>query len=95
MILRRRRPHAFEHDGDRTAIRLGDDERSMLANLAGQFRAVVADDADPDLRRLYPTAYPDDLDPLMADNIAIGITGCALQHYAGLLINNLILARCD
>ena len=49
MILRRRRPHAFEHDGDRTAIRLGDDERSMLANLAGQFRAVVADDADPDL----------------------------------------------
>ena len=60
MILRRRRPHAFEHDGDRTAIRLGDDERSMLANLAGQFRAVVADDADPDLRRLYPTAYPDD-----------------------------------
>ena len=60
MILKRRRPHAFERDGDRTAIRLGDDERSMLANLAGQFRTLVADDADPDLRRLYPTAYPDD-----------------------------------
>ena len=60
MILRRRRPHAFERDGDRTAIRLGDDERSMLVDLAGQFRAVVMDDADPDLRRLYPTAYPDD-----------------------------------
>ena len=60
MILRRRRPHAFERDGDRTAIRLGDDERSMLVDLAGQFRAVVVDDADPDLRRLYPTAYPDD-----------------------------------
>ena len=60
MILRRRRPHAFERDGDRTAIRLGDDERSMIVDLAGQFRAVVVDDADPDLRRLYPTAYPDD-----------------------------------
>ena len=60
MILRRRRPHAFERDGDRTAIRLGDDERSMLVDLAGQFRAVVVDDADPNLRRLYPTAYPDD-----------------------------------
>ena len=60
MILKRRRPHAFERDGDRTAIRLGDDERSMLVDLAGQFRAVVVDDADPDLRRLYPTAYPDD-----------------------------------
>ena len=60
MILKRRRPHAFERDGDRTAIRLGDDERSMLVDLAGQFRAVVADDADPNLRRLYPTAYPDD-----------------------------------
>ena len=32
----------------------------MLVDLAGQFRAVVVDDADPDLRRLYPTAYPDD-----------------------------------
>jgi len=60
MILKRRRPHAFERDGDRTAIRLGDDERSMLVDLAGQFRAVVVDDADPNLRRLYPTAYPDD-----------------------------------
>ena len=60
MILRRRRPHAFEREGDRTAIRLGNDERSMLVDLAGQFRAVVVDDADPDLRRLYPTAYPDD-----------------------------------
>jgi len=60
MILKRRRPHAFERDGDRTAIRLGNDERSMLVDLAGQFRAVVADDADPNLRRLYPTAYPDD-----------------------------------
>ena len=60
MILRRRRPHAFERDGDRTAIRLGDDERSILVDLAGQFRAVGMDDADPNLRRLYPTAYPDD-----------------------------------
>jgi len=60
MILKRRRPHAFERDGDRTAIRLGEDERSMLADLAGQFRSVVSDDSDPDLKRLYPTAYPDD-----------------------------------
>ena len=34
----------------------------MLVDLAEQFRSVVDDDHDPGLRRLYPTAYPDDPD---------------------------------
>ena len=59
MILRRQRPVAFQRVGDRTLIRLEEEERLMLVDLAGQFRSVVADDHDPGLRRLYPTAYPD------------------------------------
>ena len=51
---------ALRRDGDRTTVLLGDDERSMLIDLAEQFRSVLAADADPDLRRLYPTAYADD-----------------------------------
>ena len=62
MILRRQRPVAFQRVGDRTLIRLKEEERLMLVDLAGQFRSVVADDHDPGLRRLYPTAYPDNPD---------------------------------
>ncbi|MBI03901.1 MAG: hypothetical protein CL468_07695 [Acidimicrobiaceae bacterium] len=58
VILRRQRPVAFQRVGDRTLIRLEEEERLMLVDLAGQFRSVVADDHDPGLRRLYPTAYP-------------------------------------
>ena len=62
MIRRRQRPTAFQRVGDRTLIRLEEEERLMLVDLAGQFRSVVADDHDPGLRRLYPTAYPDNPD---------------------------------
>ena len=58
--MRRKGPVALRRDGDRTTVLLGDDERSMLIDLAEQFRSVLAADADPDLRRLYPTAYADD-----------------------------------
>ena len=51
---------ALRRDGDRTTVLLDADERSMLIDLAEQFRSVLAADADPDLRRLYPTAYADD-----------------------------------
>ena len=51
---------ALRRDGDRTTVLLDDDERSMLIDLAEQFRSVLAADADPDLRRLYPTPYADD-----------------------------------
>jgi len=60
MFLRRKGPVALRRDGDRTTVLLGDDERSMLVDLAEQFRSVLATDADPDLRRLYPAAYADD-----------------------------------
>ncbi|MBR13297.1 MAG: hypothetical protein CL442_09235, partial [Acidimicrobiaceae bacterium] len=62
MILRRRKALAFRRDGDRTTVLLGPDERDLVAHLAGQFHAVVADDDDPHLTRLYPTAYVDDAD---------------------------------
>jgi len=51
---------ALRRDGDRTTVLLGDEERSMLIDLAEQFRSVLAADDDPDLRRLYPAAYADD-----------------------------------
>jgi len=60
VFMRRKGPVALRRDGDRTTVLLGDDERSMLIDLAEQFRSVLAADADPDLRRLYPTAYADD-----------------------------------
>ena len=58
--MRRKGPLALRRDGDRTTVLLDDDERSMLIDLAEQFRSVLAAAADPDLRRLYPTAYADD-----------------------------------
>ena len=62
MILRHRHHAGFERQGERVEIRLGSDERELVVDLAEQFRSVVAADDDPDLRRLYPTAYPGDLD---------------------------------
>jgi len=45
-------------------LRLPDPERELLGNLVSQLRQLVADPAaaerDPSLRRLFPTAYPDD-----------------------------------
>ena len=31
-----------------------------MANLAAQFRSLLSEDAGPDQRRLYPSAYPND-----------------------------------
>ena len=62
MILRQRRNAGFERRDDKVEICLSDDERELVADLAEQFRSVLAADRDPDLRRLYPTAYPDDTD---------------------------------
>jgi hypothetical protein len=42
-------------------IRLPDPEREVLAHLVGELRQVLAAGTDqPDLRRLFPTAYHDD-----------------------------------
>ena len=60
MIPGRQRPVAFERSGARIRIRLGSEERDLIVGLADQFRSVLTDDDDPSLRRLYPTAYPDD-----------------------------------
>ena len=62
MILRQRRNASFERRGDRVEICLSNDERDLVADLAKQFRLVLAADREPDLRRLYPVAYPDDTD---------------------------------
>ena len=81
MFLRRKGPVALRRDGDRTTVLLGDDERSMLVDLAEQFRSVLAADGDPDLRRLYPAAYADD-----AERDA---------DYAELVHDDLLRARLD
>jgi hypothetical protein len=59
-MVRRRRPVAFARSGNLVAVRLGDEERDLMANLAAQFRSLLSEDAGPDQRRLYPSAYPDD-----------------------------------
>jgi hypothetical protein len=59
-MVRRRRPVAFARSGKLVAVRLGDEERDLMANLAAQFRSLLSEDAGPDQRRLYPSAYPDD-----------------------------------
>ena len=41
-------------------LTLSQPERALLANLAPQLRELLATGTDPALRRLYPTAYPDD-----------------------------------
>jgi hypothetical protein len=52
--VRRTRKGDFE-------VKLPNEERTLLAALVPQLRAALADqDADPTLRRLFPTAYPDD-----------------------------------
>ncbi|MGE0877240.1 MAG: DUF2017 family protein [Acidimicrobiia bacterium] len=62
MRLRRPQP-LFERLGDGSfAVRIGTDERSVLASLAEQLRALVTDGQDGGLRRLTPPAYTDDPD---------------------------------
>jgi hypothetical protein len=43
-------------------LRLPEVERTVLRSLVDQMRQILTEDADPGLRRLYPTAYPDDED---------------------------------
>ena len=48
--------------GGRWELKLGADERELLASLADQLDELVRSDPnDPGLRRLFPTAYPDDV----------------------------------
>jgi len=55
--IRRTRKGDFE-------LRLPQPERRLIANVVPQLRAVLTEDAgtaaDPNLRRLFPTAYPDE-----------------------------------
>jgi hypothetical protein len=57
MATRRRIKHTRKGDFE---LRLPDEERTVLRSLAAQMRELLTEDADPGLRRLYPTAYADD-----------------------------------
>jgi hypothetical protein len=46
--------------GDFFELRLPDEERTVIRSLVGQMNELLAEDADPGLRRLYPTAYAED-----------------------------------
>lgn len=51
--------------GGRFALRITGAERDVLRTLPAQLRELMTGpeaDANPDLRRLFPTAYPDDLE---------------------------------
>ncbi|MBM3684852.1 MAG: DUF2017 family protein [Actinobacteria bacterium] len=59
MIFRGRSPVRRTSSG--VVFAISDDERRLIGHLLEEFRAEVDDDPDqPDLRRLFPTAYPDD-----------------------------------
>jgi hypothetical protein len=54
----RRPPIRRNRKGDFT-VALSGDERDVLRQLPGQLRGLLGSD-DPSLRRLFPTAYPED-----------------------------------
>ena len=41
-------------------LQLGAEERQLLGGLVAEMRELLRTDDDPSIRRLYPTAYPDD-----------------------------------
>jgi hypothetical protein len=73
-VTRRFKPPVYARSGrgsngaTRWVVNLGDDERAMIVRLLGDLRAMLNEDAaDPDARsevltRLFPTAYPDDVE---------------------------------
>ncbi len=54
-----RRLFAASNDGSIT-VRLEDAARDLVGSLAEELRELLLVDESEDLRRLYPTAYPDD-----------------------------------
>jgi hypothetical protein len=60
MAMFPRRPVKRTRSGE-FEVRLSDDEREVLRSVGPQLRQLLEGDlADPSLRRLFPTAYPDD-----------------------------------
>ena len=57
-LARRRRPFAVNKSGTFT-VNLPDEVRQFLVSLADQLDEIVTMDV-PEVRRLFPTAYPDD-----------------------------------
>lgn len=52
-------PFVLRRNGSVT-VNLDDDQRGLLRHLFGELREALVLDTDEGLRRLYPTAYPDD-----------------------------------
>ena len=57
----RKEPFSPNRDGS-IAINLDDDQRGLLRHLFGELRDILMLDDDDGLRRLYPTAYPNDVE---------------------------------
>ena len=62
MTLQEQNNIAFSRQGQQIQICLDNDERKLVLELAEQFQLILVSDKDPDLCRLYPTAYPDNVD---------------------------------
>lgn len=71
----------FKVDGDRIRVRLDDKLRDLLRRVTEELREMLIVDELDDLRRLYPTAYPDD-EKLEAD-------------YRSMVHDQLLMARLD
>lgn len=50
----------FKFEGGRVRVRLDDKFRGLLRRVTEELREMLIVDEREDLRRLYPTAYPDD-----------------------------------
>ena len=71
----------FKYEGDAIRVRLDDQFRDLLRRVIEELREMLIVDELDDLRRLYPTAYPDD-EKLEAD-------------YKSMVHDQLLMARLD
>ena len=53
-------PRIRRHRRGHVVVALDDHERRILADLVDQLRTLLMSGTEPSLRRLFPTAYPDD-----------------------------------
>ena len=59
MARRKREFRVIYRDGDTIRFELPDHLRELFGSVLSELRDVLVNDSEPELKRLYPTAYPD------------------------------------